>query len=94
MTIGNKEIGNWGQDNWKLLSITVDEGEKLVNETYVLEISAVGCVMKSVVKNKVGKSTHVSESLTFIPDVKIKTVVVDGKAVNRELVKYKTYRNA
>lgn len=90
------DLETWGYDNmWKLLSKASSKSEGSMKSTKALEIAGVGCLVQVTTQQRNPDNTYaLADAVAFVPGVKISTTVEDGKVVKRELVKYKSFKNA
>jgi hypothetical protein len=78
-----KDIIFWGDgDTFKLISKASSVEEGLMKSTKAMQIDYVGCVIQVTTQ----QGDNVSEALTFVPNVKIKDIIVDGVVVGRKLI--------
>tara|TARA_R110000851_G_scaffold213766_1_gene366352 strand:- start:1937 stop:2314 length:378 start_codon:yes stop_codon:yes gene_type:complete len=78
-----KDIEFWGDgDTFKLISKASSKKEGWMKSTKAMEIEDVGCVVQVTTQ----QNENVAEAVVFIPLVKIKETVVDGKVTARKLI--------
>lgn len=80
-----KDIKFWGASGWKVLSKASSKEEKWMKSTKAMYIINMGCLVQVTTQ----QHNNIAESITFVPDVKIKEVTgEDNKTViRRDLVK-------
>ncbi len=84
-----KDIQFWGDgDTFKLISKASSKVEGWMKSTKAMEIEGVGCVVQVTTQQKGIDGTYaIAEAITFVPDTRIDTLLVDEKVVSRKLVK-------
>ena len=79
-----QDFSTWGNpDDFKLLFKAWSQKEAWMKTTKALQIDGVGCVVQVTTQNE----ELISESLTFVPGVKIEeSFNQEGKVISRKLV--------
>ena len=79
-----KDIAFWGNgDTFKLISKAFSKSENWMKSTKAMQIDGIGCVVQVTTQ----QGDNVAEALTFVPNVKIETIVDQGgNIVGRKLV--------
>ncbi len=78
-----KDIVFWGDgDTFKLISKASSKAEGWLKSTKAMEIDKVGCVVQVTTQ----QGNNVAEAVTFVPNVKIQTIMQNGEVVSRKLV--------
>jgi hypothetical protein len=78
-----KDIIFWGDgDTFKLISKASSIEEGWMKSTKAMQIDYVGCVIQVSTQ----QGDNVAEALTFVANVKIKDIIVDGVVVGRKLI--------
>lgn len=81
-----KDIVFWGDgDTFKLISKASSKAEGWLKSTKAMQIDGVGCVVQVTTQ----QDNNVSEAVTFVPNVKVQTIMQNGEVVSRKLVGFK-----
>ncbi len=81
-----KDIVFWGDgDTFKLISKASSKEEGWLKSTKAMQIDGVGCVVQVTTQ----QGNNVAEAVTFVPNVKVQTIMKNGEVVSRKLVGFK-----